>query len=84
MTGTNNTYAGTTTVTNGTLLVITPTTLPNADFSRVSVSNTGILAVRPAGSSEGQPGWTDAEIGTLSSSGAFTSRSTSLGFETTY
>jgi len=84
LTGTNNTYAGTTTVTGGNLLVLTPTTLPAADFSRVSVSGDGILAVRPVGTEEGQPGWSGTAIGTLAASGAFTARSTALGFESVY
>ncbi len=84
LTGTNNSYAGTTAVTNGTLLTLTPGSLPASDFSRVSVSANGTLAVRPAGSSGGQTGWSAAEIGTLVSSGAFTTRSASLGFETVY
>jgi autotransporter-associated beta strand protein len=84
LTGTNNVYAGNTSVTNGVLLTLTPSSLPAADFARVSVSANGTLAVRNVGSAGGQPGWSDAEIGSLVSSGAFTARSTSLGFETVY
>jgi autotransporter-associated beta strand protein len=71
-------------VTNGTLFVLAAGTLPAADFSRVSVSATGTLAVRPAGSSSGQLGWSSAEIDTLASSSAFSARTAALGFETMY
>ena len=81
---TNNSYAGTTVVTNGILFALSAGTLPAADFSRVTVANTGVLAVRPAGSAGGQIGWSNAEIGALASSGAFLARSTALGFETVY
>ena len=80
----NNSYAGTTVVTNGTLFALAAGTLPAADFSRVTVSASGTLAVRPAGSSAGQTGWSSAEIGTLASSGALVSRTAALGFETIY
>ena len=80
----NNSYAGTTVVTNGTLFALAAGTLPAADFSRVSVSASGTLAVRPAGSAGGQSGWSSAEIGTLASSGSFVARTAALGFETIY
>ena len=84
LTGTNNSYEGTTTITNGSLLAMTARSLPAADFSRVSVTGNGTLAVRFAGTSDGQAGWSEAEVANLVASGAFTTRSTSLGFESMY
>ena len=78
-----NTYSGPTTITNGVLYALADTTLSAGNYASVSVISNGTLVVRPAGSSASQPGWSDASIGSLATSGAF-ARTAALGFETLY
>lgn len=84
LTGIQNTYAGATEVTGGTLLALAASSVPAADFSRVSVSGSGTFVVRPDGAAAGQLGWSNSEINALINAGVFKARSTTLGFESMY
>jgi len=72
-----NTFAGLISVTNSLLHAYAPGSVPSAPAS-LTVSGTGEFAVRNAAD-----GWSTAQIESLASSGAFTSRSAYLGIDTT-
>lgn len=73
----NNTYGGTTTISNGTLYAKHPGSLPG--YGAVTVTSGGRLIVPQA---TGAYGWTSDQINTLHSSATFTAVDAVLGIET--
>jgi len=83
--GTNNAWSGGTLVSNSTLCVAVPGSLPGY-ATDVLVTNSGCLAFRVGGTDPvAQPGWTAAQIDALVNNGTtFQSTTASVGFETAY
>ena len=80
-TGTNNTYLGTTTVSNGTLYAKTTGSLPGTGTSRVTVLGGGTLMV-PTGDGT-TSGWTYDQIRSLYDANTFNTNTAALGIDTT-
>jgi autotransporter-associated beta strand protein len=77
---TNNTYSGTTTISNGTLYAQYAGSLPGYDSGKLTLSSTGILAL-PTG--DGTTGWNAGQIKTLCAASTFTASTVSLSIDTT-
>ena len=82
LSNTNNTYGGTTTVSNGTLFAYHPGSLPGyAATGLVTVVGGGTLVLRAG---DGTTGWSKEQIDIVRTNTAFTSGSASLGIDTTW
>ncbi len=79
-TGTNNTYGGATTISNGTLYAKTAGSLPGYNTGKLTVLGGAALAVN---SSNGTSGWTAEQISDLNAASAFLGNNAFLNIDTT-
>ena len=81
LTSDNNTYAGNTLISNGTLIAYYPGSLPGyASAGRVSVAANAYLTLRTG---DGTTGWNSTQIDALRAGGAFASSLSVLALDTT-
>jgi len=79
LTGTNNTYSGGTIVSNGILYAKYPGSLPGYNDGRLTVAANGTLAIH---ASEGNFGFTAAQVGDLHALSSFTAANAYLSIDT--
>ena len=81
LTGTNNTYAGVTVVSNGTLYAYNPGSLSGyGTAGKVTVLGNATLCVRPG---DGATGWNASQLDALRTAATFTANTAMLGIDTT-